>query len=501
MDRDEIKNEEKPPSQKLAILYTSRQINREAFRPVYANIDLKFCIDPYYDRKSWLRIETNLGTKHIIQGLDDPVKRKFCNLPYAYLRGVHIDIQAPNRRDPGQVVCLFKKCTNLVTLLLSEHTRWYIPDLTLQLSDSAEAKWTVDGEPQMSVAYDRPRSVPPAVDPIIDRPNDEAYIYCDDSQIVMCAFLRIRNAKSGQIIIPPDMERQTVFLHNLADLWSDDGPFGGFTDPAHSWNDIKLQERLDMIFTELDLELDVLPGATADMLRLERCAEWYVDEAGGSSPYEKEYERITKAWTHRERYRDKNLERLNWRYGIMRALNPRSLYYQYTKPRVSISGSGLLLSMPENDPAKKEELLGSGLVSKVWDRDAWYQEYANGIPPCRLEDNWGLLQLFSKFHADVLPKRDYDMSERSNGWVALVPGTETKSQKNVPDAEAEQFTKAPKSNSSDSEDGESSDSESSESSESSSHSWLNDPAESESGAVRVCRCQCKCKPRRHSYGV
>ena len=469
LDRDELKQGEKPPRQKLAILYTNRQINREASAKVYANIDLQFSIDPSYDRKAWLRIGNNLGTEYVLQDTNDALKLGFNNLPYAKLRGVHFDIEAPNRRDPGQVFCLYKKCTDLVTLLQS--TKYCLPDITLRLSDTTAAKWTVDGAPQKSVACDRPRNIP-LVDQIIDRQTDQAYIYCDDSQIVLCAFLRLRNARSAQILIPHDMQRQGSFLDNLEDAWTDEGPFGSYIDPTYAWNDTRLQERLDIIFTDLDLELDMLPGKTADMLRLERCSAWYTDEAGGDSPYEKEYERIIKAWTERQYSRDTKVEKLNLRYGLMRALNPRSLYYQYTKPRVS--AQGLSMFLPEKDEAKKKALVESGLVSKVWDREAWYDEYGNGIPAVRAKDKWGLLQLFSKFHSDVLPKHDYDMKERLNGWV----GNDTDSQKDV--------SGAPKPDSGDSSSSSSSDSSEEDSSES-------------DGEYPTCCCQKK--RRRRSFNL
>ena len=412
--------------------------------------------------------------------MKDAVKRGFETLPYAKLRGVHFDIKAPNRRDPGQVFCLYKKCTDLVTLL--QFTKYYLPDLTLRLSDTTSAKWTVDGEPQKSVACDRPRNIP-VVDEIIDRQTDQAYIYCDDSQIVLCAFLRIRNARSAQILIPDDMQRQQAFLDKMEDAWTDEGPFGIYTDPDYAWNDTRLQERLDIIFTDLDLELDMLPGKTADMLRLERCSAWYTDEAGGDSPYEKEYERIIKAWTDRQCLRDTKMEKLNLRYGMMRALNPRSLYYQYTKPRVS--AQGLSMFLPEKDEAKKKALVESGLVGKVWDREAWYDEYGNGIPAFRAKDKWGLLQIFSKFHGDVLPKQDYDMKERLNGWV----GIDTDSQKDVSGGVA----KPGSSDSDDSSDSSESEEDSSESEEDSSES---------DGEYHTCyTCCCQKRRRRRSFNL
>ncbi|KAL8792706.1 MAG: hypothetical protein Q9195_004681 [Heterodermia aff. obscurata] len=322
LNHDEIKDGGKSPSQKLAILYTSRQINHEASAIIYANIDLHFTIEPHYDRKSWLRISTNLGTAYALHDTADAVHRGFDKLPYQNLHGIHISIQAPNPRDPGQIVNLFKKSTHLVTLLQPSR----LPPLIIQLSNTPTTKWThpTTHQPLKSVARDRPKRHP-IVDPILDRTTDEAFITCDDSRLALCAFLPLRNARSAHILTPPDMQRQEPFLSNLIEVWTDEGPFGTWLDPTYEWNDTKLQERVDIVFTDLDLELDMLPGATADMLRLERFAEWY-GEGWGESAYEREYERILKSWTERKYWRDIKAEKLNWRYGIMRALNPGSLY-------------------------------------------------------------------------------------------------------------------------------------------------------------------------------
>ena len=487
LDRDEIGHGDKPPRQKLAILYTSRQINHEASAVVYANIDLEFFIDPRYSRKSWLRVKTNLGTDYALQDINDAEQLGFSKLPYEKLRRIHFDIEAPNRRDPAQVVCLYNKCTSLVTLLQS--ATHGLPDLTLRLSDSAVAKWTVDGAPQKSVAWDRPRNTP-IVDEILDRADHEAYIFDDDSKLVLVAFVRLREARSAHIFIPDDMEREERFLARLESLWTDEGLFGTYLDPEYSWNDTALQERMDITFTDLDLELDMLPGATADMLRLDRFSAWYTDEAGGESPYEKEYERIIKSWPHGKDFRDEKVEKLNWRYGIMRALNPRSFYYQYTKPRVL--ASGIYLSIPDNDASKKKQLVESGLVSNVWDREAWYEEYGNGVPVLRSKYKWSLLEIFSRVDGDVLPKCDYDMKEKLGAWV----GVDADSQKNVSGALGERSTEVSNSESSESKEDEDEDEEDKEDTGSSDSedddSEDSDSEDSSSDDDEECTCMCKC---------
>jgi hypothetical protein len=45
---------------------------------------------------------------------------------------------------------------------------------------------------------------------------------------------------------------------------------------------------------DLDIELDLLPGITANMMHLERFSSWYTDGLGSGSKYERGPERILK---------------------------------------------------------------------------------------------------------------------------------------------------------------------------------------------------------------
>ena len=83
-----------------------------------------------------------------------------------------------------------------------------------------------------------------------------------------------------------------------------------------------------MVFMDLDAELDVLPGETASVLRLERFSTWYMDGLISESKYKQELERILKVRSRRFVHFNEPAHIQN-RYRSMRSSNPRSLVRQY----------------------------------------------------------------------------------------------------------------------------------------------------------------------------
>ena len=238
---------------KLAFLQASRQVYREASPIVYGDVILQFHIDPKYQYKSWLNVKSNFGAQWLLQNLDNAMQRGFDKLPYEKLGNIQINIEAPNRRDPGQLICLYKKCLDLAVLL--ECAKHGLPNLELSLLDSTSAKWSLEGKPQKSVAIDRKKRYPPT-DDIVDRTNEETYIIADDPHIVLIAFYRLRNARSAKVGVPRDMYRDDNVVNNVAETMMEKEPIGTYLDPDDPWNDGALQRLLDQISMDLDLELD-----------------------------------------------------------------------------------------------------------------------------------------------------------------------------------------------------------------------------------------------------
>ena len=84
-------------------------------------------------------------------------------------------------------------------------------------------------------------------------------------------------------------------------------PAGTYLDPDDSWEDATLQIEKDQKHSDLDLDLDLLPGPTANWMRLDRFSFWYSNKFSGGSKYEKEYRIITGTLTD-----DRAISRRKW---------------------------------------------------------------------------------------------------------------------------------------------------------------------------------------------
>ncbi|MCJ1486445.1 hypothetical protein MMC06_006622 [Schaereria dolodes] len=159
--------------------------------------------------------------------------------------------------------------------------------LEIHLKDSTSAKWSIDGKPQGSVASNQEKSKPPR-DDVIDRPNDEAGIVDPDSSP------KCSNGQ-GTVYLPDDAGCEADrFGRNIKIALIREKFFGAYFNADDPWDDKSVREDQGDIFMDLDLELDVLPGTTANMMRLERFSPWCNDGLGSESKYERKLERILK---------------------------------------------------------------------------------------------------------------------------------------------------------------------------------------------------------------
>jgi hypothetical protein len=182
------------------------------------------------------------------------VSRGFGKLPYAKLKGIRVEIDAPCRRDPGQIACLWKKRLDLAGLL--EQADRGLPNLEIHLKDSTSAKWSIDGEPQKSVAVKRVKSSSPRSS-VTDRSNEQTYIINDDYQIALTAFHRLRNVQPAKVYPPEDMVCGNEFPYNMEIVLVQKEAFGTWLDADDPWNDKSLQGDQDQILMNLDIELDL----------------------------------------------------------------------------------------------------------------------------------------------------------------------------------------------------------------------------------------------------
>ena len=154
------------------------------------------------------------------------------------------------------------------------------------------------------------------------------------------------------------------------------------------WDDWGIQEDLDDLSVDLDLELDVLPGKTANMMRLHRFTTWYTPRLGSDYKYVEEYERIIKSH-NRYMVSEEALRRLNWRYGAMRAFNSR-------------------ISVHHSQIEGSEQIL--------WDHNTWIEEYPSRILPFDTDAYFFELLEGSKILVSLGYESDF--SQKLKSWVA-----------------------------------------------------------------------------------
>jgi hypothetical protein len=346
----------------------------------------------------------------------------FKDLPYHQLKGIEIQIEAPDPRDPGQLFNLWAKARSLVDLLLGERGR--LPEVAIHLLATSPDSWFSNGNLQSSIPH-----------PLGD------YI---DAGVILLELCRIRNCKA-EIHVPPAFKGNATldkFLAFFEFVIGLDKPFGAFfhKEGDGTWADDATAECLDSNFVELHNALDELRGPTAAMMRLERFRDWYDDNClGGMSSYLDGLERILKTSVGEEEedgdgvIHDK-VARIKWRHRLMVAFNPLSAKMQQFNAKreelfgLTINGAQIMrcfegwsgLSMwtqkqwerywlagqderrgweyenykkldrterkkiRKNEEKVKLATLGHGVPTKPkedgWDREEWFKFYPRGIP-------------------------------------------------------------------------------------------------------------------------
>lgn len=116
----------------LGILQTSHQLYEEVSPLVYQNEVLRFHISPTCQYQSWLSIMTRKNVKLNLCDLQDATSQGLLSLPYTKLKGINVELEAPDATDPGQMICLWKKVISLTDMLLEVNG---LPDVEIHLVD------------------------------------------------------------------------------------------------------------------------------------------------------------------------------------------------------------------------------------------------------------------------------------------------------------------------------------------------------------------------------
>lgn len=329
------------------ILLTSRRIYAEVAAVVpsgYNGETMNISVHPEYQYKSWIRVRTTKraekGIQWKLEDLPDAISRGFGDLPWHSLN-VTIYIWAPDRKDSGQIICLYQIVRALVEMLKGANG---FLSLNVVFGQRKKARWFNDGLPQCSIENNAD-----LLQLIVGAKRDYAFI--------VPLFLQIRNAKMAKMYFTETFEGKRGTFIDAPSIMT--GTIHGYAAEP------RIQKHLDLLFTRVEHILDLLPSKTADMLRLDRFSSWYTDRLNGNSPYENELERVL--LDDVQRLRHDTLDRMDDRYRIMRTHNPLSLAYRSAFP-----GTFDLSKYPD-------------IHHRGWNRDAWHDVYRHGIPPLNHE--------------------------------------------------------------------------------------------------------------------
>lgn len=247
-----------------AILQTSRAINDDISYPLYHT--LNFSIYPDWDAPRLKMHSPILDAQWVLQQRDGLRRRKrFWKLSYNR-SFVGIDIFAPNTQDPGQIILLWKRVSGLVEML--NKARYDRKSIKIRLHPFHGNNWHRDGVPTQTMEY--PGGV--------SRP---------DYQIVFLPFCRLIRARKIEVTAPSGgfnkPARHWRFVKYGCDFIMNDGyeksNDGEFSRKRRYRDITRMFDNVDGLVVDTDFwletQLDRLDGRTANMLRLERFANWF----------------------------------------------------------------------------------------------------------------------------------------------------------------------------------------------------------------------------------
>jgi hypothetical protein len=326
----------------FGLLYSSKEIYREFIPLLRGKFVLSFHLDPGESEmsssryttdsrvhivnkysQSWghARNEINTASPHRDEILDD--------MPIDEFGKIRILIDAPNSRDPGQIVRVWNQCSRLMSALLPQwksvvdipeteadliiprgRKTSELPAIEIVLRESGAKTWnakTWNSGDNLNHSFPSYDSWDYATQPGCILPEGQY----SDLEVVLMPFCRIRNATSVTVRLPPNCPNNRyinairTFL-SVETKWS--VPFGkldhssgqsSFVSGSFLWgswddqdevvegfeDDETILSREHVMSAWLDYLLDDMDGDTARLLRRERFENW-------CSAYEFQHARI-----------------------------------------------------------------------------------------------------------------------------------------------------------------------------------------------------------------
>ncbi|OOF93315.1 hypothetical protein ASPCADRAFT_7547 [Aspergillus carbonarius ITEM 5010] len=294
-----------------AILRTNKAIFNDIAGRLYNTLQLH--ISPSYS-DSWLllqckrlRVSWHLSKPELMKK-----SAKFRNLPWGSLKlVVHVYAPAPN--DPGEIILLWQRVEDFVSLLNDAESR--PSQITVRLQNHHNHSWEQEDTINESIKYPGD-ALPDFVIPFLSlcwlKGVQDFQVTSDSCTLRESPGWAVITRCSDIIMNQQKEKYQNPAFNSLIPMF----------DNIIAW-------RINAAFF-LDTSLDSIPGPTADLLRRERFAEWFVSQ----SSYRKEHLDIIREHPYVVPIHDPSLRKWRHRCDIFQ-LKTRRLYLMASRSRYS----------------------------------------------------------------------------------------------------------------------------------------------------------------------
>lgn len=280
------------------LLFTNKQIYSEAIPPLEEKFVLSFLIDPAASSSTVKIVNQNgqpwgHGGRNTVDARSPHPDHVLQTMPIDKFAKIRLFIDAPNPKDPGQLVRAWYQTTRLLAALLP---RWRdlnklprtaedivvpegrkttkLPPVEITFRETGHRKWSINAALNHSLpSYKGWDADGQSVSKVPDNGHS-------DMEVLLTPFLRIRDAASLKVQLPSDAcpESQLGDLISLLqELAVSSIPFGmnlclGAEDNCR--DDDECLAREDALHIWLDCLLDDMDGPTAALVRRERFQHW-----------------------------------------------------------------------------------------------------------------------------------------------------------------------------------------------------------------------------------
>lgn len=246
----------------LRILQASRKLREEILSYLYNGLTLTFVISPGLSHQDFnILMHDQRGSRASISNWKDVLAGLAAGsdraLLFERLRAIRIEISAPRRDDPGELLQIWNKNVLLVEGLSSGAC---LPFLEICAVENDSRQWTTEGTLHQSVAS------PDAYEDGVD----------SDLELLLMPFRRLRKARGIQIQIPERTRLKAVamMVEEIEACVISEKTFGTYLDNTNNMDDEMVASYEDAQTLWFDYILDDMEGPCAAMVRLARFARW-----------------------------------------------------------------------------------------------------------------------------------------------------------------------------------------------------------------------------------